>query len=475
MDKRLRAYLERRGLAAEASEEDAWAFLGELEDEGRQDPPDAGGGGVPAADPVRREDEIRAEERQRCGEIRAMADHFGFGDLGEEMVEAGRTVTEAREKIMEAVMKKGDTEGGVGFRAEFGADERDKFRAAGVDALQIRSGNTIEAPAAGADDLAGYGLRELAREALRVAGQPTGGNILEMVGRALTTSDFPLILADSANKSLLAGWEDAEETWDQWCGIGSVSDFKTHKAVRAGETEDLDEIGEDDEYKYGSRSEAQEQYAVATYGKLFKIGRQTIINDDLGALNDIPYQHGLAAARKVGDIAYATLTANSAMGDAIALFHGSHGNLGTGGVPSETTLAEAIKLMGLQKDIAGRRRLNISPRFFLAPKSLEGVAEVFFNSNQFAGSDTGATRANPYAGNKYQRIYESRLDDDSAAAWYMAAARGKTVKVFFLNGQRRPYMETRQGWNVDGTEMKVRIDAGAKAMDWRGLLKNAGE
>jgi hypothetical protein len=27
---------------------------------------------------------------------------------------------------------------------------------------------------------------------------------------------------------------------------------------------------------------------------------------------------------------------------------------------------------------------------------------------------------------------------------------------------------------MDGVEYKVRIDAGAKAMDWRGLYKNAG-
>ena len=46
--------------------------------------------------------------------------------------------------------------------------------------------------------------------------------------------------------------------------------------------------------------------------------------------------------------------------------------------------------------------------------------------------------------------------------------------TFFLNGIQTPYMETKQGWTVDGVEYKVRIDAGAKAMDWRGLVKNAG-
>jgi hypothetical protein len=34
-------------------------------------------------------------------------------------------------------------------------------------------------------------------------------------------------------------------------------------------------------------------------------------------------------------------------------------------------------------------------------------------------------------------------------------------------------MEMRQGWSVDGVEYKVRIDAVAKAVDWKALAKNA--
>jgi hypothetical protein len=39
---------------------------------------------------------------------------------------------------------------------------------------------------------------------------------------------------------------------------------------------------------------------------------------------------------------------------------------------------------------------------------------------------------------------------------------------------QRPYLETRDGWKVDGVEYKVRIDAGAKAVDWRALYFNDG-
>jgi hypothetical protein len=36
------------------------------------------------------------------------------------------------------------------------------------------------------------------------------------------------------------------------------------------------------------------------------------------------------------------------------------------------------------------------------------------------------------------------------------------------------YIETRQGFDVDGVEIKARLDFGAKAIDWRGMQKNVG-
>ena len=81
---------------------------------------------------------------------------------------------------------------------------------------------------------------------------------------------------------------------------------------------------------------------------------------------------------------------------------------------------------------------------------------------------------NPYAGSYFTRVYEARLDDADSNAWYLAARKGKTVNVFFLDGKQTPYLETQQGWTVDGVEYKVRIDCNAKALDWRGLVKNAG-
>lgn len=473
MNERLRKYLESRGLPAEATEDQAWAFLEKMDSRAAVTPPQQ----TPAV-AGKSEDEIRLEatraENDRITEITEMCDQLGVpAEERSAMLKPEVTADQARKLVLERMVKN-SPETSYRKPLDVVADERDKFRSAAEDSLILRAGNiTLEKAAPGALDLRGFSLRELCRESLRMAGLSSSGDVMQMVGRALTTSDFPYILANVANKELMEGYETAGETWEDWCGVGSVSDFKTHSLVRASETNDLDEIKEEGEYKYGSRTEGREQFAITTYGKLFKIGRQTIINDDLSALTDIPRAHGESAARKVGDLPYAVLTANAAMGDGVALFYSTHGNLGTTGAVSVTTIGEGFKLMGLQKDIGGKRRLNIRPQFFIAPKSIETIAESYFQTTVI-GTQASPNVKNIYGGEILKRVYESRLDDASTTAWYLAGMKNKTVKVFFLNGNRAPYLEMKEGWSVDGVEYKVRIDAAAKAVDWKSLFKNAG-
>jgi hypothetical protein len=73
-------------------------------------------------------------------------------------------------------------------------------------------------------------------------------------------------------------------------------------------------------------------------------------------------------------------------------------------------------------------------------------------------------------------IVEPRLDANSATAWYLIAdpAQVDTVEYCYLEGQQGVYIETKQGFEVDGIEIKARMDFGAAAIDYRGMQKNAG-
>jgi len=491
MDEKIRAWLEKHGLDPEASDDDALEFMQTLKvrsdgDDGDHtqvtEPKKNKTDGAAEPDPAERAImKVRAEQT-RCSEITSMCQKFELAERAAEFIQKGYSVAKVQGIILDQMAERETPT----LRIQQGQDAADKFRAAASDSILLRANVEIVTPekiAPGAEDLRGLSLRELAREALRVAGMRVGGFPLEMIGRALTTTDFPAILADSARKSLFSGFEMAEETWPMWCGTGEVSDFKTHTLPRLSETSDLDLIAEHQEYTYSDRKDIAESYAVATYGKLFAITRQVIINDDLSALTLTPAAHGEAAARKIGDVVYAVLNDNAAMADGVALFHATHSNLQTSGAPPDTDqIAAGILAMKSQTDLLGKRRLQLRPRFFIAPLALEGSSEVYFRSNWFATEASAGTpdeayattRANPYAGDYFSRVYDGRLDDTSATAWYLAATKGKTVNVYFLNGVQRPYLEQKTGWSVDGIEYKVRIDAGAKAVAWEGLYKDPG-
>ena len=437
-------------------------------------------GGAPAGDAAARAAELA--ERQRGEEIRAMEREFDL-DLSAH-ISSGATVEEVRKVVLTELAKRRAPIA----NAHVGEEESAKFRAAARDALLIRSGQTVKAPAAGAEDVRGYRLERLAEECLARHGDRIPQDPREMVGRALTTTDLPVILGDVARLSLLDGWTEAPETYLNWVDdTGSCSDFKENKGARPGEMDPLLEIPESGEYKYGSMGEESEKWHIATYGRMFKVTRQALINDSLGALTDIPRRMGQEAKRKLGDIAYAPLLGNEMMGDGTVLFHANHNNLQTAAAFSfdnfEATIGALATMelaMANQKGVDKKHRLNIQAVYIIAPVALKLAVTRFLaqtstplNVDTAKNTATGSA-ANPYAG-VFIPVFDARLDDVSSTAFYLAAAKGKTVKMYYLNGIKDPYLEQKDGWNMDGTEFKVRIDAGSKAMDWRGLQKNPGK
>ncbi|MCU8000165.1 ClpP-like prohead protease/major capsid protein fusion protein [Shewanella sp. SM95] len=337
--------------------------------------------------------------------------------------------------------------------------------------LMSRSGHT---KAEASNHYSSYGMLELARASLLDRGIGCAGlNKMEMVGLAFThsSSDFGNILLDVANKSVLMGWETAEETFERWTKKGILGDFKIAQRVGLGDFNSLRQVREGAEYKYVTVGDHAQQIALATYGELFSITRQAIINDDMSMLTDIPMKMGFAAKGTIGDLVYAVLTQNPKMSDGKALFHAEHGNLGAG-VPSVAALDANRMLMRKQK--SGNRSLNIRPEFVLCPVALETTMNQIIKSSSVKGADVNAGIANPIQ-NFAEVIAEPRLDDSSAVQWFLAAGQGRdTIEVAYLDGIDTPYIEQQQGFTIDGVATKVRIDAGVAPLDYRGLVKSTG-
>lgn len=351
-------------------------------------------------------------------------------------------------------------------------DETDKFRRGVSAALQIRAGL---AKNDGANEFRGYTLYELARASLERGGVKTSHmDKMGVVAMAFThtTSDFTNLLADVANKSMLKGYEEADETFQRWTNKGVLSDFKTTKRVGMDTFPALDRVAEGAEYKYATIGDRGESIVLATYGKLFSISRQAIINDDLDSFSKIPRLMGRAAIRTVGNLAYAVLTANGAMSDGKALFHADHKNLLTAAVPSTASVDAMMAAMRKQKD-GKNNTLNIRLAYLLTPVSLEGTALTVANSEFEVGTNKDNTTPN-YVRGRFEVISDARLDEASTSVWYGAANPDSfdTVEVAYLDGVETPTLEQQTGWGIDGVEMKVRMDAGVKALEYRTLAKN---
>ena len=145
-----------------------------------------------------------------------------------------------------------------------------------------------------------------------------------------STTDFPEILANVANKVMMASFAEQERTFVPIAKQSNASDFKERTRLKLGSMKSLQKVPESGEVQYGTFGEHAEKYAIATYALAIAYTRQMMINDDLGALQDIPSMFGDSSARVQNELVWALVTGNVTMGDGNALFSAAHANTGTG-------------------------------------------------------------------------------------------------------------------------------------------------
>jgi ATP-dependent protease ClpP protease subunit len=424
-------------------------------------------------------DAVTVKIYEMCGRAK-----MSFDETQKIIASAAGSLDKARDLVIDAFAA-GDTGSPTRPVATVAADERDRFRQGVEKSLMSKAGLS----GGEVNEFSAMSLREIARMSLEKAGiKLTTGDPMVMVGAALgmrpfmaagmhSTSDFVEVLANVANKSMLKGYMEAEETFPLWTASGTLTDFKATKRVDLNLFPSLGEVPEGAEYTFGTIGDRGETVQLATYGKMFAITRQAIINDDLSVFTRVPSRMGRAARRTIGNLVYAILTGNPAMADGVALFHADHDNTTTGTLTTANLDAARAKMARQQDPDGHAAALNIRPAFLLVPTTLAGKARQLITSEfEVTAAGTNNTRAPNYVRDLVQVVDEARLDADSTAEWYLAANPNAhdTIEVSYLNGVSQPTLEQRDGWNVDGVEFKARIDAGVKALDFRGLVYSTG-
>lgn len=433
-------------------------------------------------------EQVRQQERRRISEITDLCREFGMEDQLNSFINSSRTVENVREEVIKHLRQSGAPLNG---RVVVETDEQDKFRDAASDALLMRGGISLSAPAEGARSFMGMSLRDLAIECLASEGQTgmsrkSSDELFTMVQRQFfnPTAAFPTILDNAINKAYVEGHRTAPVTFDIWTNRGTLDDFKKHdNNYISGPAGELLEVGENGEMKHdvwkdGKRPTRQ----LKTYGRQFTMSRQAFINDDIGIITRMPAKYAASARKTQNKQCYQALVGNPEIYDGKKLFSKDHKNLlakGTG--ITREAVQGMILVLSNQKDEFNNVCV-IRPAIMIVPSGYQ------FDMYSLFYSQTINTSENTQAVNPLYQYRESiRVVEDPTInalcggfgkqmPWWLLGAKEDTdfMEVDYLNGQDVPSIRRSEVPGKLGFVWDIYLDWAVTVMDYRGAIKNPG-
>lgn len=400
------------------------------------------------------------------------------------------TVEEASRRLLRKQGEGVESIGGPGALA-LGADARDKFVLAGQNALMARCG--AEKPD-GANPYRGFRMHELARACLEVAGGGVGGMLPEefvpiALGRTRrahasysvgqTTSDFPTMLEGVVHRLVLNGYTLQPTTFEKFCAIGNVTDFREWKRIVVGVIGTLDPVNEHGEYLNKNLPDALANGVKAKrHGNIITVTPEVIVNDDLGYIRSMADALGRSGPRTIERRVYELLAANPTLADGFPLFSAEHGNLAaTGAAPSIATLDAARMAIGTQTAPTAEGDddtdyLDIAPSVAVVNIGKLGAFTQVISS-EWDPAVPGAQLPNTVRNLVQTVVSSARV---GATAWYLFADPNvaPVIEVVYLNGQREPRVVEEEDFRTGGISWRVELPFGVGAVDYRGAFKNPG-
>ncbi|MBO3274135.1 prohead protease/major capsid protein fusion protein [Pseudomonas schmalbachii] len=440
-------------------------------------------------DRIRKEAEERSQaaERERAEKIRLMVRKVGLGeDIADDLVKRGVSVadssTELLDKLAERQGKQGDIKSGLRIEVDTSGSELMREAMQGMLRNRIRPGSVEIKPEW--RRYRGLSLLGMAAECIRAAGgDPAGMYPREIAQAALnynaqairaagmhSTSDFPLILANSVGKTLMAAYQLAAQTFKAFTRRTTVPDFKQIAMVQLGDLTPFEKVNEGGEYKYGTFGESGNWLKVLKYGEIVAITWEAIVNDDLNAFDRIPSMLGAAASQKESAIVWDLVLSNPEYSDGKPVFSAEHGNLAAAGSAiTVESLSAGREAMRFQTTSNGNE-LNIEPAYLIVGPKQELAAYQYTSPNYVPAEPKNV---NTKQNTSLQVIVESRIKD---YRWYLSAdpALVGTIAYAYLEGEEGIFTETREGFEVDGLEVKARLVFGGAWEDYRGMYQNPG-
>jgi len=317
-------------------------------------------------------------------------------------------------------------------------------------------------------------------------GMPATGPAPAKMSEALTVADFPLYFARTLSRMVLDRYNYQVGAWKQYTKMDQVPDYTEAERYRFTETERLERRRDKEESYATYIEEAQFKLAVDDYAKQIDFSRRVLVNDDLGAFNDIPLKMA-DSARRFEDWYVSALYDNALTQAALVALGANYS--GTGRL---TTANLAIAYNAFAQRVDGQALpLAISPTYLVIPKILELQAKTILQSEKIAELATNAT--NVLRGSLQIVVDPYIIPTAPNIQWYLFAAPSDVAAIHVARMQGvaegpRMYMKApdklamspsgglggadwRLGSFISGDiEMEVETTIGSRTDDLTGLV-----
>lgn len=309
-------------------------------------------------------------------------------------------------------------------------------------------------------------LKRLAETAQFLADIFAGTRPLYHLQEALSTSDFPNLFGDILDRQMLANYQEAPASWVRYAKRARVRDFRAVKRFSlTGAEGALETVPELTQYPAAGLNDAVASYVVKKYGRIIPMSWETIVNDDLGAFEDLPERLGRAARRTEEKLATGLFV--GAAGPHASVFTAGNANIVTGNPAlSVAALQTAMGVLLTQEDADGEP-IMVERMVLVVPPQLQVTANNILNAIQvWAKTDGGGTATQEIVtGNwiKNAGIVEAATNfyipqiatSNGATSWFLMAepnAGRPAIELGFLVGHEQPeiFMKSPNAVRVGG-------------------------
>lgn len=414
----------------------------------------------------------------RRGAIREIARSAGLDSAwADSQIDSGADETAARAAAFDAMTTRGRRPI-IRAAAGFSHDDSAVMTRRAAEALAADAAG-VPITDEGANRFRGMGFRGLARAAL--AGESGASYMSDAAAfdtvmtrsASHATADFPNALLGAGARIVAHAYGEAASPIERNLVVyGTAPDFRPVTEVGLSGLPNLQPISENGEIAHVTAAEAATSWKLGTYAAALNVSRQMLVNDDLNLFGQIAAELG-RAARRTETSAIVALLADGAgagplMGDGVALFHASHGNVAASGAAvTEASLQAGLLAIQAQTGLGGEV-IGLRANYLLVAPAQEIAARKVLA----AVTPAKASDANPLAG-VVDVLVDARL---SGLRWYLfcAPASAPVLKVGRLAGQSGPVVQQQERWSGLGTSYRVFTDFGVTAVDHRGAYTNAG-